>query len=305
MSGQSDDLQIVLDDRDSLWMNSWWPEKGAVVYPTIIRKNWMTEGQIDTLALGKFEIDEPTISGPPSEVTIQALSIPEGSASLRGQQKTNAWESTSLSKIASTIASKNGMKLLFDSAYDPSYDRSDQSEQTDLAFLQEQCGDAGLELKIAEGRIIIFDAVKYEAAAPIATLTRGTSDIISYSGRTTLNGIYKACTVEYKDSKTKKTYKATFNAPNAPSTGKVLTVNQRVTSFAEAQALAKRKLRQENSKETVLSIVIPGDTRFIASLTIQLANFGKFNGKYIINQAIHKGCEYTTTLQLYRVLEGY
>jgi phage protein D len=305
MSGQSDDLQIVLDDRDDLWLNSWFPEKGAVITPTIIRKNWTADGEVKTLSLGKFEVDEPAIGGPPSEVTIKALSIPEGSATLRGEQKSNAWERTTLSKIASTIAGKNGMKFIFDSTHDPSYDRLDQSEQTDLAFLQDQCGDAGLDLKIAEGRIIIFDAVKYEAAAPIATITRGKSEVISYSGRTTLNEIYKACTVKYTDSKTKKTYMATYDAQNAPSTGKVLTVNQRVTSFAEAKALAKRKLRQANSKETIMNVTIPGDTKYIASMTVQLDNFGKFSGKYIINQAIHRGCEYTTTLQLYRVLEGY
>lgn len=305
MSGQSDDMQITLEDRQQLWIGSWFPEKGASLTSTVVREHWGGHGQKNILALGKFEIDEVDIDYPPSTVIVKALSVPEGSASLRGEPKNKAWEGTTLKGIAGAIAGDNGMGLLFDSDYNPSYDRMEQTEETDLEFLQKLCTDAGMSLKVAEGKIILFDDAKYEAAGPVATIQRGVTDIISFSARTTLNGVYKACTVEYTNAKTKETYKYTFTAPNTPATGKTLHVNQRVTSVGQAAALAKRKLRQENSKETEFSITLPGDTKYLAALTVQLAGFGVFDGKYIIVQAIHRGSKYTVELKLRRCLEGY
>lgn len=305
MSGESDDLQITLQDREQRWIGVWFPDKGATLRASVNRLNWEWDGQVQALDLGQFELDEIEVSYPPSEVILKALSIPEGSASLRGEPKNKAWEDTTLKKIAGAIAGDNGMSLFFDSDYDPSFDRLEQTEQTDLEFLQKQCIDAGLSLKIAEKKIIIFDDAKYEEAAPVATIDRLTSNIISYMGKTTLDGVYKACKVEYTNAKTKKTYTHTFNAPNAPATGKTLHINQRVISVGEAALLAKRKLRQENCKETQFSLTLPGDTRFLAALTLQLKNFGKFDGKYIITQAVHRGSAYQTALQLRRCLEGY
>ncbi len=305
MSSQADDLQITLEDKDQLWSNDWFPDKGATLRAAITRENWNADNQKDRLDLGVFEIDEPEISGPPSTATIKALSIPEGSAALRGEEKNKAWEGTTLSGIAGAIAGSNGMSLFFDSSYNPSFDRLEQTEQTDLEFLQQQCNDAGLSLKIAEKKIIIFDDAKYEAAAPVMVIERGVTPHGPYTGRTKLQGVYKACTVEYTDAKTKSTYKHTFTAPNAPKTGKTLHINQRVTSVGEAATLAKRKLRQENCTETEFSITLPGDTGLLAALTVELKSWGVFDGKYIITQAVHKGPGYQVSLTLRRCLEGY
>jgi len=305
MSGQSDDLQVTLEDRQQLWIGDWAPDKGATLKAAIVQENWSGDNQKDRLDIGLFEIDEPEINGPPSTVTIKGLSIPEGSASLREQDKNKAWEGTTLSGIAGTIAGDNGMSLFFDSEIDPAFDRMEQTEQSDLVFLQKLCDDAGLSLKIAEKKIIIFDDVKYELAAPIATIERGVSAIISYSGKTKLQGIYSACTVEYTDAQTKETYSATYTPPNPPKTTKILHLNERVTSVGMAMTLAKRKLRQENCQETVFNVTLMGDIRFLAALTVMVKGWGNWDGKYIITQATHKGSKYEVSLALRRCLEGY
>ncbi|KUO72716.1 MAG: hypothetical protein APF81_08555 [Desulfosporosinus sp. BRH_c37] len=304
MSGQADDLQITLEDQEHLWISDWFPDKGTTLSATAVRENWDANGQRDSLNLGVFEIDE--IETDDFAVTIKALSIPEGSGSMRGEEKNKAWENITLSGVAGDVAGSNGMSIFFDSDYDPFFDRLEQTEQTDLVFLQKQCDDAGLSLKIGEGKILIFDDAKYEEEEAIATINRSEFPRISFQAKTTLNGIYSACTVEYTDASQNETIKYTFSAPNAPATGKILRVNQRVTSVAEAESLAKRSLRKENIKETDISLTLPGDTRFLAALTVMIVGWGVFDGKYIITQAAHsQQGKYDVKLQLRRCLEGY
>lgn len=313
MSAQSDDLQITLEDREQKWIGPWFPEKGATLNASIIRTNWETDGHKDKLGLGLFEIDEIEIGYPPSTVAIKALSIPEGSASLRRERKNKGWDADpvpidppppiTLAAIVGTIAGDNGMGVVFDSSYNPVYDRVEQTEQTDLEFLTRLCSDAALSLKIADKSIIVIDDAKYEAAGPITTIKRGEFPIISYQARTSLNEVYTECVAEYTDAKTKQTYSYTFTPPNPPQTGKTLHVNRHVRSQVEVEMLARRSLRQENAKETDFSITLPGDVRFIATVTVQLQNFGAFDDKYIITQAVHSQQDkYETKLQLRRCL---
>ena len=104
LSGEADDLQITLEDRQGLWQSAWMPEKGATLEVSIITSRWNNlESQNDTLRLGYFEIDEITSSEPPREVQIKSVSIPDNSG-LRGEERSRSWEKTKLYTIASDIA---------------------------------------------------------------------------------------------------------------------------------------------------------------------------------------------------------
>ncbi|HOV79359.1 MAG TPA: contractile injection system protein, VgrG/Pvc8 family [Bacillota bacterium] len=305
LSGQADDLQITLEDRAQIWTGDWMPDKGAVVRAKIVRENWTGDGQIEELGLGVFEIDEIELSGPPSTVTIKALSIPE-STSLRGEAKNRAWEKTNLSVIAGDIAGGAGLELFYDTDDDPEYDRTEQTEQTDLEFLTKLCNDAGLCLKVSDYQIVIFDELKYEQQDPVDTIIKGQSRIKSYQGRTTLTGVYKSCRVDYYDANGNENITAEFTPPNPPASGRVLVVNERVSSVAEAEKLAQKRLRQENKNAVTLSLTLPGDLRYLAGLTVTLSGWGTFDGKYIITQATHSQQNgYEIKLELRRCLEGY
>ncbi|MFY0545449.1 phage late control D family protein [Brevibacillus sp. H7] len=305
LSGQADDLQLTLEDTNQLWSGAWMPEKGNVIQGVIMRQDWEKHGITNTLPIGQFEIDEIEVGGPPSVATIKAISVPE-SSSLRGERKNRAWEKTFLSVIARDIASKAKLKLMFQTSEDPEYDRIEQTDEYDLAFLMRLCNDAGLCLKVTGKQLVIFDEEDLEKKAPVATLRKGDPIIKSYQGRTSLNGLYKACRVEYYNARKKQTIKYTYTPPKPPKTGRVLVINQRVSSQKEAIRLAKKRLRQENKNATVFSITLLGDTRFVAGLTVNLSGFGKFDGKYIITQAAHgQQSGYETKLELRRCLEGY
>lgn len=305
MSGQADDLSITLEDRGQLWSGSWMPDKGASLTPKIVRSNWLNDGKQDQLALGKFEVDEINTNHPPSTVTISATPIPV-SSSLRGQAKNRAWEKTELSVVARDIATGAKLKFYYETDYDPEYDRIEQTEEADLPFLQRLCDDAGLCLKVTNGQIAIFDERKYEAASPVATITNGKDFIIEYSGKSTMTGLYKSCVVEYQDPDSKQTIRASYTPPKPPPTDRVLYVNERVPNVKTAEILAQKRLREANKQGISFSITLLGDIRLLAALTVKLSGFGKFDGKYIITQAVHGQSDgYQTSLQLRKCLEGY
>ncbi|HWR07746.1 contractile injection system protein, VgrG/Pvc8 family [Sporomusa sp.] len=303
-SGKADDLQISLEDREGLWLGDWLPDKGATLKATLVTEHWTEQGKIEELPLGTFEIDAIDGKSSPSTVTIKALSVPE-SASLRGEEKTRSWEKVKLSTIARDIATNAGLTLFYDTDDDPEEDRVEQTEQSDLAFLQKICEDAGLSLKVSDQQIVIFDEEKYEAMEPVLTIKRGQSWILDHSFSTTTRDVYSACKVEYHDPKGKTSISYTYWAPNKPATGKTLVINQRVSSIAKAEKLAKKKLRKQNRGETKMSFSLLGDIRLLAARTVLVEGYGKFDGKYFIEEAEHAGAGYTVKIDLRQVLEGY
>lgn len=303
-SGKADDLQISLEDREGLWSGDWLPDKGATLKASLLTEHWAEQGKTEELPLGTFEIDSLDGKSSPSSVTIKALSIPE-SASLRGEEKTRSWEKTKLSTIARDIATNAGLTLFYDTDDDPEEDRVEQTEQSDLTFLQKICEDAGLSLKVSDQQIIVFDDEKYEAMEPVMTIKRGQSYILDHSFSTTTRDVYSACKVEYHDPKGKKSISYTYTAPNKPATGKTLVINQRVGNLAKAERLAKKKLRKQNRGETKMAFTLLGDIRLLAARTVLVEGYGKFDGKYFIEEAEHSGAGYKVKIDLRRVLEGY
>lgn len=307
LSGQINDLQIDLEDTADLWKSKWLPEKGAWLSASIVLQNWQKENTTAKRAIGAFEVDEIQLQGPPSTVSIKALAVPE-STSLRGQDKNKAWEKTTLRAMATEIAKRSKLRLFYDTNDNPEYDRVEQSGQSDLVFLHHKCVDEGLCLKIEAGRLVIFDEEKYESKAPIATLIRKSkkSEIIDWDITSTMTEIYKRCEVSYHDSSKKRTIKGSYQPPKPPKTSKVLFVNEEVKSAAEANKLAKKKLREKNKEAVTGSIIIVGKPLYYAGATVQLENFGGFDGKYIITEVSHQKSDgYTTSLSIRKCLEGY
>lgn len=306
LSGQADDLQISLEDKNHLWSGPWLPDTGAALIAKAVRDNWEKEGMVDALPLGQFEVDEIEVNDPPSTVTIKGISVPE-SSSLRGEEKNRAWENTKLSVITRDIANKAKLKLYFDVDDDPEYDRIEQTSETDLSFLMRLCSDAGLCLKVTGNQIVIIDEEKYEARPPVTTLTRGDSRIKSFRGKKTTQGLYRACRVEYHSPKRRKNVSFTFTPKNAPKTGRTLLIDQRVASTKEAERLAKKKLREANKNAVNVSLTMVGDNMLVAGHTVMLAGYGKaFDGKYIITQITRsQQSGYEMSLELRKCLEGY
>lgn len=304
MSGEADDITITLEDVKELWEGDWLPEKGATIKVSLVTVNWNDDGATQELPLGLFEVDELRFSGPPHTVQLKAISVPDNTT-LRGTERSRSWEKTKLSVVAKDIADGAGMELFFDvnDEDDVEQDRFEQTEESDLAFLQRITNDAGFALKIADNTIVIFDEEKYEAQAPTMTFTRNGSNIKSYEITSKTRDVYAACRVKYTNDKSGETIEYTYR-PDEEKKGKTLLLNQQVKDYAEAEKLAKNELRKKNKEEVTVSLSCMGNPECFAANTVLLSGFHTFDGKYIITKAAHSvGNSYETKLDLRRCLE--
>ena len=305
LSGKADSADITLEDRPGLWDGDWLPDRGATMEVTLTVTDWTGNGDTAQLPLGKFELDEIENACPPSEARLKMVSIPNNAA-IRSIEKSHTWEKQKLSAIAKEIADNAQLDLFYDTEEDPTLERAEQSEQTDLSFLLKICNDAGLALKVSDEKIIIFDVEKYEQQEPVVIFSKGSSTVISYSAKTTIHEIYKACHVKSQHTKKEQLIEYTYTDPNKKE-GMTLEVNEKVESIAEAEKLAKKRLRAKNQDEVQVSMTTVGNFALLASNTVELHNFHVYDGKYIIVKSTHEisSSGYTTKIDLRRCLDGY
>ena len=306
---ESDKLQIQLQDRETLWLESWLEEAinataasrlkiSAVITP----ENWGTGG--GSLPTGSFELDSVEASGPPSEVSIGGVSLGYGS-SIRQTKKKKAWENYTLSSIAGEIAGNGGLSCMYEAAKDPFYKRVEQSKETDIKFLKDLCHDAGISLKCTDGQLVLFDQSTYEAKPPVMTIKRGDGSYDTYRLSTeAAETQYGSCHVSYMDAATGSLIEATAKAEGDDGkSGQCLEITAKVEDAGEAEELAKQHLRLHNKFNRTASFTLAGNTALVAGVTMQLEGFGGWDGKYIIKQAEHSvSSGYTTTVNMRKVL---
>lgn len=327
LSGQVDDISLTLEDKAGLWQSDWMPVKGATLDIILCTYNWqgLYDGEFDT-TLGTFEVDEIEMSSAPDVVNIKAVAISIGDDStLRSTMRSKTWENISVRKVANDIAWENGLKLFWDCDDNPNIDKLEQNDESDLSVLQKVCDDAGFALKITTDTIIVFDEAKYEQAEPVIEIYHpGPTNVMDvaeadgtptperifhstgYSFKTKIRDVYKKCHIKYTNDQDKSVIESTFTDPNK-SNGATLEIHQQVTSQAEADRLAKKKLREKNRDECTGSYSLDGCQFLCAGETIEMIGFGVFSGRYIVTQAKHdiSGSGYVTSIDVRRCLIGY
>lgn len=326
LTGQVDDISITLEDRAELWEADWMPERGATLDITICTYNWSDlYSEEQDLQLGKFEIDELEVSSAPNVVTIKAVAISiSDDSTLRSTLRSRTWENISVQKAADDIAWQNGMKLQWYCDDNPNIDKLEQNDESDLDVLQKICDDAGFALKVTTDTIIIFDVEKFEKedvyaeyyhpGTTILNIVENqpkpvqTDALLNYSFKAKIRDVYKKCHVKYAKDKDKSVIESTFVAPDKKEKeGATLEVHQQVSSQAEAERLAKKKLREKNCEEFTGSFSSDGNMGLCAGETIEMLGFGNFSGKYIITQAKHdiSSSGFTSSVEIRKCLDGY
>lgn len=302
---------------------------GSIVEATIV-----AEGE-GSLFCGSFEVDAFSYEGPPDTATMKAVSVPIQS-SLRREKKNQAWEFMPLSKIAADIASGAGLSLVFEVEEDTVFDRIEQRQEADLPFLQRLCKDNGVSLKVTDGQIVLFEEQTYEQRDSIATITYGGSNILSYQFEQSNADCVQSSTVQYKDPKSGKLVQETFTPSDPPAVeaqdvasvrpadlsgdelresvagSTNLNVKEdygsvRADAAASAYKKAKSRARELNRTEFTHKCTLRGDTRFVGGVTYEAMGFGVFDGKYMVDTAVHtvSSSGYTTEITSHRCLEGY
>lgn len=328
LSGRADDISITLDDCDELWQGDWMPTKGDTLDVSLISLYWAESNESEVeFKLGVFEIDEIELKKSPTEVTIKAVSVPNDTT-LRGVDRSRSWEKVSIYKIASDVASDAKYELFWDCKENPNIDRIEQTEQSDLSFLQKLCADNGLALKVSDKKIVIFDEAQYEqnetvaifSKQPIIQSTDNASKnsqnndeqsklniyrFLNYGFSTSIRGVYKSCRVVHQKGKDKEKIDVTFTDPKKEN-GKILICHNQVDTIAEAEKMARKELRKKNQDEIKGKLSVVGNFAYAAGLTYDVKGFGHFDGKYIATRVSHDlSSGYTCSIDLRRCLDGY
>jgi hypothetical protein len=247
-------------------------------------------------------VDEPEYKGRPRTLSLNAAALPSNN-DFRDTTKSRTWENVTTMGLANDIASNAGLSLYYDTAKFYTISYLEQSEQADSAFLADVCSKYGLSLKIYNDKIVIFSEQEYEAKEPIATITEQMTEG-NWSAKKSFTGTgYDACVLTYTPPDSGEKLQYTF-AP-AGTTNKILRLNDEVASVAEAEIVAKAKLREANIKQYTMSLTVPGNVDLIASSTVIVSGFGVFDGKYYIDKSDYSvGGGFTSSLELHRALEG-
>ena len=133
MDGEADSLNITLEDRSEFWKDGWLPERGAMLDIVLITSHWVNGEDLQSLPIGKFEIDEIECSGPPEEVKIKGVSIPNN-AEIRSVEHSQAWEKNEAVGHCPGHCRSGWTTALYDTSEDPVLDRAEETAQTDLSI---------------------------------------------------------------------------------------------------------------------------------------------------------------------------
>lgn len=298
-SDDADDMSIQLQNRTKKWLYFGLPQEGAIIKSKIITENWCGK-----LNCGSFIIDDISCSGWPLTADIKAVAMPVNE-DFSETQKNKTWSEATIKEIASTIAGNSHIPLLYEAEYNPVIGFVSQTDKSDKEFLYNLCTKYGLTMKLYSNQIVIYDMVELEAQKSIMELQ--STHMLDFTANSTISDTgYSACVVKYT-TKDKKTLEYHYEIKG--KTKKVYKHNEAVGSLAEAQRVARAKLRELNAKETTFSCKLPGNAKLVAGVCVTIGKeFGSFEGKYFIDKAIHDvsgGGGYTTSVDMHRVVVDY
>ncbi|HIA1613703.1 TPA: phage late control D family protein [Salmonella enterica] len=303
LSGESDEIQVDLEDSEGRWRDAWYPGKGDTL--TL----YMGYAGGTLRECGTFSIDETELSGPPDSVSLRGLAT---SVTVAMRTKVSrGFENTTLTAIAQRIAGKHRLQL--QGQIEPlTIDRVTQYDETDLAFLKRLARDYGYLVKVTHTHVIFSSLDKLRDAVPVFTISR--SDVSRYSLRDTINRIYKGAKHRSQNSRTKQV--VTYHADGGESTTTVSTTTRGQNTSADTLMLSGRTANQgtaghrtraalslKNQYQKVATLSMAGNIHLRAGHNATLTGFGASDGKWLTGSVRHsmtRSGGYTMDVELAR-----
>jgi len=270
VAGESDELELQLEDADLLWQNAWYPQKGATL-SAIIEQDGLQ------LNCGIFTIDEIENSGDNTNgdvVTIKALAAPI-TKKMR-TKRSSAHENKTLREIASGIAAKHGFTVQgqIDNIV---ISRATQYNETDLHFLHRIAGDFGYIFNVRGGMLIFTSVYQLEGKAHILTLDKTALTQWSLKDKTT--EVFKAANVKYHNPVKNEVIDADIENSDAEfAADDTIEIKTKAENKDQAIAKSKAALHKYNSHEKTGSITCPGNPLMVAGVNVELTGMGNLSG---------------------------
>lgn len=147
----SDTCEILLDNRDNVLEI---PARGANLEISL--------GYEDTplTKIGNYIVDDVEVSSPPSQMRITGKAsnsqIKDLSKKIKAP-KSKSWHGYTLVGIITAIANNNGFKAAIDEYFKQIYiSHLDQTDESDISFLNSLAKDYGAFVKLSLGRLLFF-----------------------------------------------------------------------------------------------------------------------------------------------------
>lgn len=296
-TGETDELEIQLEDSSGLWQLDWYPAKGD----TIIARIKTISG---VLECGTFTIDETSGSFTSDGDIISIKGLAAGINKSMRTVKFYAHEKKSLREIANTIASKNGLTLE-GSIPDVTIERKTQYQLTDLHFLQKLANDYGYTFSVRDNRMTFTNIFELEGRE--ASLSFRRDEIYSLSVTDKTSETYKSVEIKYKNPKQNTVLSHAEDEKNEAFSGvkgDKLVLRKRIENKQQAEILSKVALYRMNSLQQSGSFDTKGNIYVVAGNNVELFGFGMYSGKYHIKESSHSVSKmggYTTSAEIKRV----
>ena len=230
-----DDLEIELENLDYRWLKEWYPDEDAQLLVGIHEE---LESETNFLDLGTFYVDEPTFED-------QKLTLPLDQ-NIRDQKNSVAWERVTLKELVMQIANKHEMnaELYAENVF---FERLDQNKETDLAFINRVVKEIGLNMKVSDDKIIIFDDEEMEKNDTIEVFNIKDYRIRSFSLKKKNKEIYDKVEVSYYDPDKKKVVKEIITKEELDKRNEVTTGD---SEEKESKAKDSKKTNKKSQKKT-------------------------------------------------------
>lgn len=307
-----DTIELSLENRDRLWMNGWKPLKGEKIEAKAYLYNWENEGII-SIKIGTFYIDNISYSGPPDIVNIKAISV-DITKDIMDSKKNRVWERVTIKRIAQDIAKACNLELIFESDFNRVYTRLEMKMESYFNFLKRITKEAGINVKLYNDRLILFEEEMYEKKKPVMTLSR--EDLKSYSFEEDDTDTYAGCKISFWDPYLEKKIEMAFMTKKRSGykrgTQRILFINEEKCPPGETDSqkraylskIAAKALKEKNKNSIKGNISMIGKEKLLSvGDTLNINEFGQFNGKYIISEIATDFLSYDLSIQIRKVLE--
>ena len=240
-----DDLEIELENLDYRWLKEWYPDENAQLLVGIHEE---LENETNFLDLGTFYVDEPTFED--QKFTLKCLALPLDQ-NIRDQKNSVAWERVTLKELVMQIANKHEMnaELYAENVF---FERLDQNKETDLAFINRVVKEIGLNMKVSDDKIIIFDDEEMEKNDTIEVFNIKDYRIRSFSLKKKNKEIYDKVEVSYYDPDKKKVVKEIITKEELDKRNQVTTEEKE--SKSKDSKKTNKKSREKASKKPIKKV---------------------------------------------------
>ena len=281
IEGKASSVELELRDKEGIFRGAWFPEVADVL-----------EVEIGALKCGTYYVDDISLRGSRAGdiCTIGALSL-EGAA-LVAEKKRKSFAGIAVDTLAAQTAQRLSLKYKGKASGTWS---GTQQDETDLQLLVRVARETGHILKIEDGVLLVYRRSYLAEIEPQFTVSR--TDCKDYNIKDIAAGRISSVTCKWWDAEKKQTYSGTYNSGIAG--GGNIEIRQQCGSDADAKEKAEKYYQERKKKGVEIDLTLAGDSRIRAGVTLELRDFGRFDGVYLVSEAKHTLVGgYSTTAKL-------